>query len=146
MDAPNIQLYDLLRHDLHMSDGKSLELMRILDKGYKSGVREDLNRFENSVTDRMDRFENRFDRFDDRMDRFERTMIEGFQKIDAGFDTQEKKLDNLDAHVVRLDSKIDLRTGELRVDIRNSKIDTIRWMIGIFLAIALMILGMLWRK
>ena len=60
MDAPNIQLYDLLRHDLHMSDGKSLELMRILDKGYKSGVREDLNRFENSVTDRMDRFENRF--------------------------------------------------------------------------------------
>ena len=146
MDAPNIQLYDLLRHDLHMSDGKSLELMRILDKEYKSGVREDLNRFENSVTDRMDRFENRFDRFDDRMDRFERTMIEGFQKIDARFDTQEKKLDNLDAHVVRLDNKIDLRTGELRVDIRDSKIDTIRWMIGIFLAIALMILGMLWRK
>ena len=135
MEAPNIQLYDLLRHELRMSDGKSLEFMRVLDKEYKSGVKEDLQRFEKTMTEGFMRMDNRFEKVDAR-----------FDKVDARFDAQDKRLDNLDAHIVRLDNKIDLTRHELRVDIRDSRIETMKWMIGIFLAIVLMVIGGLYFK
>jgi len=147
MEAPNIQLYNLLRQELHMADDKSLELMHVLDKEYKSGVREDL-------------------------ERFEKTMTAGFQRIDTRFDTVDKRLDNLDAHIVRLDNKIDTKVaeldtkidrkidslegkmdlkfsdlrGELRVEIHSSKVDIIKWAVSIFFALALMIIGLYIKK
>lgn len=128
MDAPNIQLYNLLRHDLRMSDGKSLEFMRILDKEYKSGVREDLERFEKKMTEGFDRMDARF------------------EKIDARFERVDARMDKLDANIVRLDNKMDIKTGELRVEIRDSKVETIKWMMSIFVAIVLLVLSIFFKK
>jgi hypothetical protein len=52
----------------------------------------------------------------------------------------------LDADIKKLDSKIDLKVSELRTKIKDSKVDTIKWMIGIFIALALMIMGLYIKK
>lgn len=146
IEPPNIQLYDLLRHELHMSDGKSLEFMHVLNKEYKSGVKEDLARFE----ERFDRWEKkldaRFEKVDARFDkidaRFEK-VDERFDKMDERFDAQDKRLD-------QLNNKIDLTAsnlrGELRVEIRDTKVATIQWMVSIFFALAMMIIGLYFKK
>jgi hypothetical protein len=128
MDAPNIQLYNLFRQDLHLSDNKSLELMHVLDKEYKSGVKTDLVRFEQTMTDGF------------------RKIDERFEKIDARFDKIDDRFINLDKDIVRLDNKIDLKHSELRVEIHGSKVDTIKWVVSIFFALALLIIGLYFKK
>jgi peptidoglycan hydrolase CwlO-like protein len=62
----------------------------------------------------------------------------------------DKRIDKLDAKIDKVDAKIDLRFGELRGDLRGeikeTKIDTIKWMVGIFLALALMVIGLYFKK
>ena len=83
MEAVNVQLYNLFRHDLHLSDGKSLEFINTLDKEYKSWAKEDLAALA-------------------------KKMNEGFQKVDARFTLQDDRLNALDK---KIDVKIgDLRT------------------------------------
>jgi hypothetical protein len=52
----------------------------------------------------------------------------------------------LDTEIKKLDAKIDLKVSDLRCEIKESKVDTIKWMIGIFLALALMIMGLYIKK
>jgi hypothetical protein len=52
----------------------------------------------------------------------------------------------LDTEIRRLDSKIDLKVSELRTEIKETKVDIIKWMIGIFMALALMIIGLYIKK
>jgi hypothetical protein len=52
----------------------------------------------------------------------------------------------LDTKIRRLDSKIDLKVSELRTEIKETKVDIIKWMIGIFVALALMIIGLYIKK
>lgn len=52
----------------------------------------------------------------------------------------------LDKEIKKLDYKIDLKVGELRVEIKEAKVDTIKWMVGIFMALALMIMGLYMKK
>jgi hypothetical protein len=128
MEAPNIQLYNLFRHDLHLSDGKSLELMNVLDKEYKSSVKEDLAALSRQMSEGFQKVDARFQIIDDR-----------FTKVDARFTTQDQRL-------VALDNKIDLRVSDLRGEIKDSKNDTNRWLIGIFLALILLMLATVLKK
>ena len=65
---------------------------------------------------------------------------------------QEKITHKLNSppRVKLVDTKIDLRIselrGDLRVEIKETKIDTIKWMVGIFLALALMVIGLYFKK
>jgi uncharacterized protein YpmS len=52
----------------------------------------------------------------------------------------------IDGEIKRLDAKIDLMGSDLRSEIKESKVDTIKWMIGIFIALAMMILGLYIKK
>lgn len=128
MEAPNIQLYNLFRHDLHLSDGKSLEFMNVLDKEYKSSVKEDLAALSRQMSEGFQKVDARFQIIDDR-----------FTKVDARFTTQDQRL-------VALDNKIDLRVSDLRGEIKDSKNDTNRWLIGIFLALILLMLATVLKK
>jgi hypothetical protein len=68
MEAPNIQLYNLFRLDLRLTDGKSLELMHLLDKEYKSGVKDDLNILDKKIDTKFDILDKKFDVLDKRFD------------------------------------------------------------------------------
>jgi hypothetical protein len=118
MEAPNIQLFNLFRYDLHLSNGKSLEFMNILDKEYKSWVKEDLAALRKDLN-------------------------EGFQKIDARFAIQDNRLDSLDK---KIDIKISDLRGDLRTEIHNAKNETNRYILGIFLAILLSFLALFLKK
>jgi uncharacterized protein YpmS len=52
----------------------------------------------------------------------------------------------IDGEIKRLDAKIDLMGSDLRSEIKESKVDTIKWMIGIFIALAMMILGLYLKR
>ena len=67
---------------------------------------------------------------------FKSVVKEDLSKLDFKLDTQ----------IGRLDSKIDLKVSELRTEIKEAKVDTIKWMVGIFMALALMILGLYIKK
>jgi hypothetical protein len=44
--------------------------------------------------------------------------------------------------LLRLDSKMEITASNLREEIKEAKVDTIKWMFGIFLALALLIIGL----
>jgi hypothetical protein len=132
METINIQLYELCRHDLHLSDGKSLELMNILNQEYKNGVKEDLATLSKQMQAGFDKIDTQFD------------------KIDARFDKSDARFTSQDERFMELDKKIDVGfselRGDLRVEIKESKVDTIRWVVGLFMLLALMILGIYLKK
>lgn len=70
---------------------------------------------------------------------FKSIVKEDFSKLDT-------EIRSLDAEIRKLDAKIDLKVSDLRCEIKESKVDTIKWMIGVFLALALMILGLYIKK
>lgn len=121
METINIQLYELCRHDLHLSDAKSLELMNILNAEYKSGVKEDLKALSKQMQDGFDKVDERFD------------------KIDARFTSQDER-------IAALDKKLDVRIGDVRVEISNSKNETNRYILGLFLAILLSFIALFLKK
>jgi peptidoglycan hydrolase CwlO-like protein len=75
---------------------------------------------------------------------------EELTEIDKKFVEIDKRFDKVDNRIDKLDAKIDLRFSELRGDLRGeikeTKIDTIKWMVGIFLALALMVIGLYFKK
>ena len=184
METPNIQLYNFLRYDFHLTDIKSLEFMHILDKEYKSGIKDDLTTLEKKMDEGFLRVDQKMDegflradqkmnegflRLDQKMDegfiradrkmdegflRVDQKMNEGFLRVDQGFQEMKselrafgKQLDDVGKHIIRLDNRIDLSTKSLQIEIRDSKIETIRWVGGcIFLAVALMILATYLKK
>jgi hypothetical protein len=121
MEAPNILLYNLFRHDLRLTDGKSLELMDLLDKEYKSGVKDDL-----SILDK--KMDTRFDLLD--------------KKIDA----VDKKIGVLEKRFDTLDYKIDKQGYEIRIGLRDARVDMNRWMIGIILTMIGLFIASLFKK
>jgi hypothetical protein len=58
----------------------------------------------------------------------------------------KEDLSQLEGEIRKLDAKIDLKVSDLRCEIKESKVDTIKWMIGVFLALALMIMGLYIKK
>jgi hypothetical protein len=48
--------------------------------------------------------------------------------------------------LLKLDNKIEIKTGDLRAEIKEAKVDIIKWMVGVFLALALMIIGLYIKK
>lgn len=132
MEAPNIQLYNLIRHDLRLSNGKSLELMDVLDKEYKSSVKEDLAALSKQMRDGFQQIEDRF------------------QKVDARFQTIDDRFTTQDQHLVALDNKIDFQIndlrGGLRAEIKDASKETNRWLLGIFLAVLLSLLGIFLKR
>jgi len=161
METPNIQLYNLFRQDLHLTDGKSLELMHLLNKEYKSGVKEDIAalgqsmdaRFQ-SIEDCLHAHDKRFDAHDKRFDAHDKR----FDAHDKRFDALDSKIDKnfialdgkIDKNFVALDNKIDLKTAELRTDIHQSHASIIKshttWMITLILAIIGMIIASFFKK
>ena len=72
----------------------------------------------------------------DSMVEYKSVVKEDFSKLDMKFD----------AEIGKLDAKIDLKVSDLRSDIKESKVDTIKWMVGVFFALALMIIGLYIKK
>lgn len=165
METPNIQLYNLFRQDLHLTDGKSLELMHLLNKEYKSGVKEDIAALGQSMDTRFQSMDTRFQLIDTRFQSIEDCLHAHDQrfealdnKIDKNFATLDNKIDRnfatldskIDKSFSKLDSKIDLKTAELRTDIHKSHASIIKshttWMITVILAIIGMIIASFFKK
>jgi chaperonin cofactor prefoldin len=128
MEAPNIQLYNLFRLDLRLTDGKSLELMHLLDKEYKSGVKDDLNILDKKIDTKFDILDKKFD------------------VLDTKFDVLDKKFDVLDKRFDTLDNKIDKKGDEIRIELRDMRVEMTRWMVAIILTTIAMFIGYLFKK
>jgi hypothetical protein len=66
--------------------------------------------------------------------------------VKEDFSILDGEMRKLEGEIRKLDSKIDLKVSDLRCEIKESKVDTIKWMIGVFLALALMIMGLYIKK
>src|SRR6185312_11731332 len=147
MDTPNIQLYNLFRQDLHLTDGKSLELMHLLNKEYKSGVKEDIAALGQSMDARFQSIEDCLHAHDKRFDAHDKRFDALDSKIDKNFVALDSKIDK---SFIALDNKIDLKTAELRTDIHQSHASIIKshttWMITLILAIIGMIIASFFKK
>ena len=154
MNAPNIQLYNLLRYDLHLSDGKSQEFMYALDQEYKYDMKEELKDFGKTMNEG-------FQTLTECIASLENRMSDGFASVDKrfldvdkrmsdGFASVDKRFNDVDKRFNAVDNKIDLKTSELRsdlrVEIRDSKVATIIWSVSLFMALALMILAIYLKK
>ena len=150
METPNIQLYNFLRYDFHLTDIKSLEFMHILDKEYKSSVKEDLAAPSKQMSEGFQKIDARFTIVDER-----------FKAVDERFTAVDKRSDGLDKKIDALDHKTDVRfsdlrgdlraeiselRGDLRAEIKASKSEMVIWIFGIFLALAGMILATYFKK
>lgn len=132
MEAPNIQLYNLFRRDLRLTDGKSLELMHLLDKEYKSGVKDDLIALDK-------KFDSKIDVIDKKIDALDKKMDARFEKVDARFEKIEDRLNEHDKRFDALENKIDKKGDEVRIGLQN-------WMIGIILTMIAMFIASLFKK
>jgi peptidoglycan hydrolase CwlO-like protein len=125
MNANNIKLYKLLKNDLQMAENKAGEFVDVLDAIIQSDIKDSAMEYKSFVK-------------------------EDLAEIDKRIDKLDAKIDKVDAKVDKVDAKIDLRISELRGDLRGeikeTKIDTIKWMVGIFLALALMVIGLYFKK
>ena len=139
MEAPNIQLYNLFRQDLNLPDCKSLELMHLLDKEYKSGVKEDIAALGRLMDARFDQIDDRLSAHDKRFDAIDKR----FEAQDKRFEVQDNKIDK---GFSLLDSKIDLKTAELHADIHKANNTILMWIIGLIGALLLLFIGATWFK
>jgi hypothetical protein len=96
MTVMNLKLYNLLKNDLHLPDGKAEEFVQVMDD-----------------------------------------LIQGDKEKSAA---EYKSLFKEDL------SKLELKVSDLRVEIKETKVDTIKWMVGLFFALALMIIGLYIKK
>jgi hypothetical protein len=95
--------------------------MNILNKEYKSGVKDDLAAFE-------------------------KKMNEGFQKVDARFASVDARFASVDARFANIDVKISDLRGDLMTEIKSAKNETNRYILGIFLAILLSFIALFLKK
>jgi uncharacterized coiled-coil DUF342 family protein len=139
MNGNNIKLYKLLKNNLQMADNNAGEFVDVLDAIIQSDIKGSAMEYKSFVKEELAEIDNRMGKLDNRMDKLDNRM----DKLDA-------KIDKVDAKIDKVDTKIDLRIselrGDLRVEIKETKIDTIKWMVGIFLALALMVIGLYFKK
>jgi hypothetical protein len=118
MNTLNIKLYNLVKNDFRVADNKAEEFVEVLNEIVHSDVKESTMEYKS-------------------------LWKEDFANLDGEFR-------KLDGEIKRLDAKIDFKISDLRSDLRSeikeSKVDTIKWMIGIFIALAMMILGLYIKK
>ena len=143
METPNIQLYHLFRQDLHLPDGKSLELMHLLDKEYKSGVKEDIAALGRLMDARFDQIDDRLSAHDKRFDAIDKRFEAQDNKIDKSFSFLDSKMDK---GFSLLDNKIDLKTAELHADIHKANNAILMWIIGLIGTLLLLFIGAAWFK
>lgn len=129
MNANNIKLYKLLKNDLQMAENKAGEFVDVLDAIIQSDIKDSAMEYKSFVKEDLAGIDKKID------------------KLDAEIN---KRIDKLDAKIDKVDAKVDLRfselRGEIRGEIKETKIDTIKWMVGIFLALALMVIGLYFKK
>ena len=130
MEAPNIQLYNLFRLDLRLTDGKSLELMHLLDKEYKSGVKDDLAILDKKIDVNFDTLNKKIGANFDTLDKKINVNFDTLdKKIDTKFDTLDKKIGvNFDTLDKKIDIKVDALENKMvarfeKVDARFEKIE-----------------------
>jgi peptidoglycan hydrolase CwlO-like protein len=132
MNGNNIKLYKLLKNNLQMADNNAGEFVDVLDAIIQSDIKDSAMEYKSFVKEELAEIDKRF------------------VEIDKRFDKVDNRMDKLDAKIDKVDAKIDLRFSELRGDLRGeikeTKIDTIKWMVGIFLALALMVIGLYFKK
>jgi peptidoglycan hydrolase CwlO-like protein len=132
MNGNNIKLYKLLKNNLQMADNKAGEFVDVLDAIIQSDIKDSAMEYKSFVKEELVEIDNRMDKLDKRLDNL------------------DNRMDKLDAKIDKVDAKIDLRfselSGDLRGEIKETKIDTIKWMVGIFLALALMVIGLYFKK
>jgi len=118
MNTLNIKLYNLLKNDFKVADNKAEEFVEVLNEIVHSDVKESAVEYKS-------------------------LWKEDF----AGLGGEIKKLDG---EIKRLDAKIDLKVSDLRSDLRaeikEAKVDTIKWLVTLFVTLALMILGLYIKK
>ena len=136
MEAPNIQLYNLFRLDLRLTDGKSLELMHLLDKEYKSGVKDDLAILDKKIDVNFDTLDKKIDT---KVDALENKMVARFEKVDARFEKIENRLNEHDKRFDALENKIEKKGDEVRIGLQH-------WMIGIILTMISLFVVSLFKK
>ncbi|HEV2481182.1 MAG TPA: coiled-coil domain-containing protein [Puia sp.] len=151
METPNIQLYNFLRYDFHLTDIKSLEFMHILDKEYKSSFKDDFAGLEKRMNEG---FQTHSKKFDDLKEEFRdlrsdlKVELSGMRS-DLKVELGELRSDfKAELSGIRNDFQTGL-TGlrsDLRVEIKDSKVETIRWAIALFLALVVMILATYFKK
>ena len=147
MEAPNIQLYNLFRLDLRLTDGKSLELMHLLDKEYKSGVKDDLAILDKKIGVNFDTLDKKIDtkfdtldkKIDTKVDALENKMVARFEKVDARFEKIENRLNEHDKRFDALENKIEKKGDEVRIGLQH-------WMIGIILTMISLFIVSLFKK
>ena len=158
MEAPNIQLYNLFRLDLRLTDGKSLELMHLLDKEYKSGIKDDLAILDKKIDANFDtlnkkidvnfdtldkKIDTKFDtldkKIDTKVDALENKMVARFEKVDARFEKIENRLNEHDKRFDALENKIEKKGDEVRIGLQH-------WMIGIILTMISLFVVSLFKK
>lgn len=113
--------------------------MHLLDKEYKSGVKEDIAALGKLMNARFDKIDTRFEAIDARF----QTIDDRLSAHDKRFDAQDNKIDKGFSF---LDNKIDLKTAELRTDIHKSNVVTLMWMIGFIITLLLLFIGATWFK
>ena len=121
MNTLNIKLYNLVKNDFRVADNKAEEFVEVLNEIVHSDVKGSTMEYKS-------------------------LWKEDFANLDGEFRKLDGEIRKLDGEIKRLDAKIDLKISDLRSDLRSeikeSKVDTIKWMIGIFIALAMMILGL----
>jgi hypothetical protein len=68
---------------------------------------------------------------------------EDFQQLGNSMQTLENSMNTFKNDV---NNKLEVTKGELRLEIKETKVDTLKWMVSIFFALALMILGLYFKK
>lgn len=173
METPNIQLYNFLRYDFHLTDIKSLEFMHILDNEYKSGLKDDFKALENKTGEGFQAHGKQLDDLKEGFGAFRSDMRTEFGAFRSGMKAEFSEFrsdmkaefgefrggmkaefgefrSEMKAEFSRFrsDTRVEFSEtrGDLRVEIRESKIETIRWVISFFFALALMILAIYLKK
>jgi len=151
METPNIQLYNFLRYDFHLTDIKSVEFMNVLDKEYKSGVKHELVALEKRMNEG---FESQAKQFNDLKDDFRELRSDLKVEFARQRNDMQMALDRQhnETQLEFARQRNDFREGlaglrsDLRVEIKDSKVESIRWAIGLFFALVAMLIVVYLKK
>lgn len=122
MFRPNIKLYNLFKNELKLPDAKAEDFVTVLDEKIQMDIEIAASKY-NSV------------------------LKEDMARIEVNLRMDMAKLDkDLRGNMAKLEMNLKGDIAQLEVKIKDSKVDTIKWMVGIFLTLALMIVGLYIKK
>ena len=85
----------------------------------------------------------------------DREIVERLTRLEDGQKALNKRIDDVNKRIDDLDNKLNKRIDDLRAEMNgrfsdlrsemNARFDTLQWMLGLFIAIALIILGFVLR-